>query len=386
MRRMKTANPTGILLAAIAAAVVAFCVPDIVKADEPAAGDPGPYDQRAREVTAHIQRTFWNSDTGLYARSVTDRRPDFVWTNSVMFSALVAASRHEPATYRPVMQKFFTALDVYWDASDTPPGYEPSPTRGRGHDKYYDDNAWLAITFLEAYELTHDQRYLTRAAGTLKFVLSGWDDELGGGIWWHETHKDGTKNTCVNAPAAVACQRLAKFRDQAAARELVDQSQKLVDWTARNLQADDGLFFDRKVVASGDVKRGKLTYNSGLMIRALLGLYRITGNKHELDEARRIAKACDALFDKQTGAYRDQIKRAHLLVEADLELYRATKDEELLDRAKRSGDYYYQTWKTKPPDDLMTNAAIARVLWLLADTETAAGQAFWAAADKTLRN
>ena len=61
------------------------------------------------------------------------------------------------------------------------PGYEPAPTRGNGNDKYYDDNAWLVITFLEAYETTRDPRYLTRADETLKFVLSGWDEKGGGG-------------------------------------------------------------------------------------------------------------------------------------------------------------------------------------------------------------
>ncbi len=346
------------------------------------AAEPGPYGQRAREVTEHIQKTFWNSGTGLYARSTTDRKPDFVWPSSVMFSALVAASRNEPQIYRPVMQKVFTAMDAYWDAKDKPPGYEPSPTRGGGHDKYYDDNAWLAITFLEAYELTHDASYLTRADETLQFVLSGWDDQLGGGIWWHEAHKDGTKNTCVNAPAAVACQKLAKFRTGQVAGELNDRSQKLVDWTVSALQADDGLFQDRKVVATGEVKRGKLTYNSGLMIRAFLGRYRATGEKAHLDEARRIAKACNRFMDANTGAYRDQVKRAHLLVEADLELYRVTKNDYLLQRAKQNADFYYDTWKAHPPEDLMTNAAIARVLWLMADTETDAGRAFWEASDK----
>ena len=56
-----------------------------------------------------------------------------------------------------------------------------------GHEKYYDDNAWLVISFFEAYELTHNPRYRRRAEDTLDFVPSGWDESvLGGGIWWHE--------------------------------------------------------------------------------------------------------------------------------------------------------------------------------------------------------
>ena len=76
-------------------------------------------------------------------------------------------------------------MNGYWDPKVEIPGYEAAPTKGHGHDKYYDDNAWLAIAFLEAYETTGEPRYLTRADKTLQFVLSGWDDQGGaesGGI------------------------------------------------------------------------------------------------------------------------------------------------------------------------------------------------------------
>jgi hypothetical protein len=65
------------------------------------------------------------------------------------------------------------------------------------------------------------------------------------------------------------------------------------------------------------------------------------------------------------------------MVEADLELHRATGDDDLLARAKKNADVFYERWKAQPPDDMISNAAIARVLWLLAETETDAGQAFW---------
>ena len=167
-----------------------------------------------------------------------------------------------------------------------------------------------------------------------------------------------------------------------AAAALVDQARKIVAWTVGSLQAEDGLFDDRKVVATGEVKRGKLTYNSALMLRALLGLYRATGKKEYLDQAQRIAKAADWFLDRKTGVYRDAVRYAHFMVEADLELYRTTKEEYLLKRAKKNVDAFYEKWKAKPPDDMISNAAIARVLWLMSETETDAGRAFWQGADK----
>ncbi|HEY2146807.1 MAG TPA: hypothetical protein VGH32_02650, partial [Pirellulales bacterium] len=116
------------------------------------ADDSSLYAARAREVTQHIQRTFFDPKTGVYLKSLTIQKPDYVWLQSVMCSNLVAAARNDPKTYRPVLDRYFAALESYWDPKVKIPGYEPAPTRGNGSDKYYDDNAWLVITFLEAYE------------------------------------------------------------------------------------------------------------------------------------------------------------------------------------------------------------------------------------------
>ena len=149
-----------------------------------------------------------------------------------------------------------------------------------------------------------------------------------------------------------------------------------VNTSGWSLQGEDGLFDDRKVVATGEVKHGKLTYNSALMLRALLGLYRTTGKKEYLEQAKRIAKAADWFVDRKTGVYRDAVRYGHFMVEADLELYRTTKEEYLLTRAKKNVDAFYETWKANPPDDMISSAAIARVLWLMSETETDAGRSF----------
>ena len=80
------------------------------------AAEPSPYAKCALEVTEHIQKTFFDPQSGLYFRSISVRKADYVWRQSVMFSNLVAAARAEPARYGPLLQKYFKALDVYWDA------------------------------------------------------------------------------------------------------------------------------------------------------------------------------------------------------------------------------------------------------------------------------
>lgn len=332
----------------------------------------------AKTVTASIQEKFSNEKTGLYAQTLTKPDPEYMWGNGVMFSTLVAAARHDPATYRPLLDRFFAAMNAYWDDKAAVPGYEPAPTKGNGHDKYYDDNEWMAIAFMEAYDLTRDAAYLDRAEQTLRFALSGWDDQLGGGIWWHERHKGDSKNMCANAPAAVACLRIARYRNKA---EYLEWARKITRWTREHFQDQDGLYFDNQRAGDGRIDKRKFTYNAGLMLRVNLGLYRATGDAGFLAAAKRISAGCDALVDKESGAYSGPLRFSHLLVEADLELYRATGDARLLDRARRCGKAAFSRWQKSPPPELIEQAAIARMLWLLADQETETGRRFWAEAD-----
>ncbi len=351
-----------------------------------ASSKPGPtvapsiYGARAREVAAEIQRDFWNPQKGWYSEKPGGKNPAVAWAAGVMFPALVGAVRNDPEHYRPLLRRYFDALNAYWDRQQPLGGYEPLPTDGNGHDKYYDDNEWLAIAFLEARALTGEPAYSRRAAETMKFVLSGWDEKyLHGGIWWHEKHeeKNRQKNTCANAPAAVTCLRLARVSPPAEARDLVAWARKITDWTAATLQEPNGLFADNKDIEGNGVDRVTLTYNSALMVRAYLGLYQINGNSDDLRKAQRIAQAANSLLDKKTGAYGDHKKWGHLMVEADLALYRTTKEPYLFERARRNADAYYDSWKKDGPIDLITAASISRVLWLMADTETTDGRDFW---------
>ncbi|MBK1881552.1 AGE family epimerase/isomerase [Luteolibacter pohnpeiensis] len=337
------------------------------------------YQKRAFEVMEYIQKHFWDSKQDLYKEKSTEDGLAFLWPAGVMFSALVGACRYDKR-FSSIMRKYFEGLEGYWDGNAKVPGYEPVKTSG-GNDKYYDDNAWMVITYLEAYELTKDSRYIKKAAETLKFVISGWDEELGGGIWWHVAHKGGGKNTCVNAPAAVGCLRLAKFSQADDKGVLVEEAAKIVEWTDKTLRASNGLYKDSIVVETKKINDAQLTYNSALMLRAKLGLYSQTKNRDYLKDARKIGEAAESLANGD-GIYRDPWKWSHLMVEADLELYRWTKRNYLLKRAKTNVDQNYESWTEKKPEDLITNASLARELWLMADAGSEIGEQFWREADK----
>ena len=328
-----------------------------------------------------IQRAFWDAKARRY-RPAAPPKPgappfDFMWGNGVAFSALVGGARLDPGTYRPLLEAFFNGMEVYWDKDAPIPGYDAYFASPTGDDKYYDDNAWMALTFAEAYALTGQPRYLDRAAAVMRFVLSGWDERLGGGIYWHQSKKH--KNTCANGPAATAALALAEHGSR---RYWVDWARRIVDWTTRTLQAPNDLFWD-SIHLDGKVDKTQWTYNTALMLRANLGQFHFTKERAHLEEAKRLARASERAFvNPQTGAFRDDAMFSHLLVEAFLALYRTTGETYLLERARANADFIwkhvrdsdggFRTKWTIAPDrkeerkTLIANASVARLFWLLA--------------------
>ena len=361
------------------AALVILPVSAPCRADPPSA--PATDLPRARAVQQSVQQRFWDEHRRRYRSKAGRDDPAEMWGAGIAFSALDGAARYDAATYRPLLLTYFQSLDRYWDRNEKVPGYEPVPTDGNGDDKYYDDNAWMAITFVEGYAMTGNARLLTQARRTTDFVLSGWDDQLGGGIWWHEKHKGGGKNTCANAPGAVGCLAVARFLPPADADHYRNAARKIVDWTRAHLENPDGRFADNVKVETGKVARFTLTYNTALMIRAGLMLWRQTGTAADRAEAEREARAADGFVSRKTGGYGDSVKWSHLQVEADLAVARETADPALAAhvrrRARAAVDADYAAWKANPSDQLIDVASLARELWLLADADTTVGQAFW---------
>jgi predicted alpha-1,6-mannanase (GH76 family) len=276
------------------------------------------------------------------------------------------------------MDAFFGWLEAYWDKDAPIPAYDAYFASPTGDDKYYDDNAWMALTFTEAFELTRDRRYLYRANEVMRYVLSGWDEQLGGGIYWRQDRK--TKNTCSNGPSATAALTLAAYGSE---RYYVNWARRIVDWTTRTLQAPNGLFWD-SVKPDGSMDKTQWTYNTALMLRANLGLYRVTKERGYLEAAQRMARASEkGLVNGETGAFKDDALFSHLLAEAFLDLHRTTGEAYLLNRARANADFawkhvrdasdggFWGKWKIVPDrreerKSLIANASVARLFWLLA--------------------
>ena len=333
-----------------------------------------PYKQWGLETLAQIDKDFRGGGDKLYREKFTNGKeksgPAFMWGCGVMLSALTTAAKIDPDKYTPKMNSYIRALDAYWQPGDGLGGYDVLPVP-KGLDRYYDDNAWIVLDLIEAYKVTGAQKNLKQAEETLNFVMSGEDQELGGGLYWRE-HEKKSKNTCTNAPAIVALLELHQVTKNP---KYFDDGLRIYRWTNSKLQQPDGLYGDN-VTLDGHVNGGRLTYNSGLMIRANVELYRITKEQRYLDEAKRIAESAMRVWFKPDGGVDNEGKFAHLLVGGLCKLYEVDRDPKLKsaiekalkfvhDRLKDAKGRYSAVWD-KPPTgnieeaDLLSQASVAR--------------------------
>ena len=144
--------------------------------------------------------------------------------------------------YRSVLDgRVLPGLAQYLDTTRMPAAYASYINTAPASDRFYDDNVWLGIDFCDIYEATGDKKYLAEAEMIWKFIESGTDDVLGGGIYWCEQQKH-SKNTCSNAPGTVYALKLyAATGDE----RYLARGKALYAWTKEHLlDPEDGLYFD----------------------------------------------------------------------------------------------------------------------------------------------
>jgi len=232
--------------------------------------------------------------------TIAKQRVAYLWPTSGVYSGINALLKATGSKeyLQLIERKVLPGLEQYYDSSRNPAGYQSYITATGKSDRYYDDNIWLAIDFCETYLLTRKPEFLERSISTWQFVISGWDEELGGGIYWCE-QKKRSKNTCSNAPASVLALKLFEAtRDSS----YFNRGLQIFNWTRINLQdTADHLYFDN-ISLNGRIDRKKYTYNSGQMLQAAAMLYKLTGNKTYLEEAQRIAKSVIDYFTEDFAA------------------------------------------------------------------------------------
>lgn len=277
--------------------------------------------------------------------TISKKRVAYLWPTSGIFSGVVALLEQTgDKKYKRILnEKILPGLAMYFDTIRQPTCYQSYLTSKGSSDRFYDDNVWLVIDFTEAFRITKDKKHLKQAELTWKFVISGWDEKLNGGIYWCEQAKK-SKNTCSNAPSVVAATKLYEVTKN---KNYLDWAKKIYSWTKSNLQdSTDFLYFDN-INLAGKIDRRKFAYNSGQMLQGACLLYKATGNTAYLNDAQNIAKSAIRFYSKDIERDGITYRVFHnndpwfitVMLRGYFELYYIDKNQEYVNFIKSNMDY-----------------------------------------------
>jgi hypothetical protein len=236
-----------------------------------------------------------HNDTLTYMQGdgVKEKAVSFLWPFSGMFSATNVLLKI-PAVHKKYLSYLDTlaiGMEKYKDTSRSPAGYQAYPVKFEKADRYYDDNGLVGIDYMEAYFNTQNPVYLHRAETVFKFILSGWNNDLGGGVTWLEGHND-QKPACSNGTAMLVALKIYGGNKNP---YYLDWGKKFYSWLYQHLRDSTGVYCNDEKL-NGSVNRTFYTYNSGFMLEAAVLLYKFTNDKQYLQQAQQLAKDAYAHF------------------------------------------------------------------------------------------
>lgn len=241
-----------------------------------------------------------------------------------------------------------------------------------GGTRFYDDNAIVGISLLEAYNITMEQRFLDRAARIVPFLQSGYDNLLGGALWWNEDEKNiqGNENSnkaaCSNGYATLFLLEYYKVCPTTERAAVLSFAKTLYKWLSENLRDPGDKCYWNDMNASGVVNKTKWTYNTGVMIQNGIRLYQITGEQQYLNEAIESAQGAYNFFVKTRNdipfTYPDHDPWFNTkLLRAYIDLYPHYKNADNYiqayykfinngyDKARNSSGFFYEDWTGASP-------------------------------------
>jgi predicted alpha-1,6-mannanase (GH76 family) len=173
------------------------------------------------------------------------------------------------------------------------------PLLGDFTSRAIDDSEWWGLTWVAAYDLTGNAKYLDMAVKIANYVQGYWDPgTCGGGVWWdaEKTYKNAVTNGLYVRLTAELHNRIAGDTTW------LSRSRTGWDWlTSSGLIDSSGLVNDGLTADCRNNGGTVWSYNQGLAIGAGLELGRATHDPAVLDTVRRLADSAIASRELVSG-------------------------------------------------------------------------------------
>lgn len=173
---------------------------------------------------------------------------------------------------------------------------------------YYDDEGWWALTWIKAYDLSHQQKYLDMAKTIFHDMSLGWDDKCGGGVYWRKMRDN--KNAIPNELFLTIAARLhLRTPGDTGAGSYLDWAQREWTWFKGTgmIGADHQIVDGLAKLSDCSLGGPAYSYNQGVILGGLTDLAAATNDPSLLDAAQSIA---DAALEKMTepgGAFIEKV-------------------------------------------------------------------------------
>ncbi|QES87131.1 glycoside hydrolase family 76 protein [Rhizosphaericola mali] len=276
----------------------------------------------ARLLEMGIQDNFYIKDSGYYrenAKGVKSDNPvSYLWSLCALVQAEYDYSLQHKSNH---LTQVYNVIDKYYDTRLPAPGYASYSPILKQDDRYYDDNQWIGIAALDGYIKNKNLKLLEIGSTVYRFMVSGMDTVLGGGIYWVEERKE-SKNTCSNGPGILVALKMYSATNN---KNYLDSAKLLYDWTMKTLQDKDFLFWDNIHTKDHKIDSQKYSYNVGTMLESSAYLFQITKEKKYLNAALNMAKASDSYFLKD-GKFKDDYWFSAVLLRGLKRLYSINKN------------------------------------------------------------
>src|SRR5579859_5661760 len=223
---------------------------------------------------------------------MTSYDPNKAWFPSSWWNSAVALQTIGDYMQRTGDRRYLPQLDNTFekDKGVFPAGVlSGDPLLGNFTSRAIDDSEWWALTWVQAYDLTGNPKYLDMAVTIANYVYGYWDTSTcGGGVWWN------AERTYKNAVTNGLWIRLTA--------ELHNRIPGDTQWLARSRTGwawfqGSGMINAANLVNDGLTNactnngQNVWTYNQGMLIGAGLELWRATRDPQILASVRQLADA-----------------------------------------------------------------------------------------------
>lgn len=249
-----------------------------------------------------------------YRRDASDAWIADQWYVALHMRADAALARLGDRSALCRIQKSFAWMELLWEPERG--GYAPrADLDGRNptlKDLYADDNALVALAYLEAARVVEDEllreRLLLGANRATAYLLRPglWDETYGGGLWWND-QSWALQLGKPGQPTALLAWVMAEQYELTRNPWHRQHALRALAWLdARLWSAHHGLYAYGVTGPETDpyVKPSYFSYDQAIVMEALLALYRVDRDPTYLARARALARSVDrAFWQRDVGGY-----------------------------------------------------------------------------------